>query len=279
MIFRFGVMVRINCHIHSTESDGSMSPREVVELAFEEGLDVICFTDHFRMPVEINDYDDSGKHRDGYYDELAALRKEFEGRVEVLIGVEVDWVDGFEDWFVAELGDRKYDLVLGSVHWLRDATGRWNRPHFPRGELEVFDSERGFVEMYLDEVEKMIRFGLLNCVAHFDIFRKRLEEEEILNENWYVERVEGLLDLMKAKGIAMEINCAGWVVLDEQFPQRWIVKRAVEKGIGITIGNDFHKLKFVRLDEGVDRAVEMLKDVGGDEVLVFRGGVGEGVGI
>ncbi|NPE26635.1 histidinol-phosphatase HisJ family protein [Methanococcoides sp. SA1] len=263
-------MVRVNCHVHSSESDGNLSPREVVERAVEEGVDVICFTDHFRVPKDVHDFEDEERHLDSYYEELNLLKREFQDKVEVLVGLELDWIGGYEDWFVGEIRDRNYDFILGSVHWLRDATGRWNRPHFPVGELERFDSERGFVEMYLDEVEKMVEFGVVDCVAHLDVFRKRFESPRILLEDWYRERVSKLLDLMKKKGIALELNCAGWVVLDEQFPQKWILKMAVEKGIGISVGNDFHKLKFGRLDEGIDRAFEVLREVGAKEVLVFK---------
>ena len=33
-------------HVHSTASDGKLSPREVIELAKNEGLSVIALTDH-----------------------------------------------------------------------------------------------------------------------------------------------------------------------------------------------------------------------------------------
>lgn len=38
--------MNIDLHVHSTASDGSDSPRRVVELAAETGLDVIALTDH-----------------------------------------------------------------------------------------------------------------------------------------------------------------------------------------------------------------------------------------
>ncbi|MBT6690606.1 histidinol-phosphatase HisJ family protein [archaeon] len=272
-------MVRVNCHVHSTESDGELEPREIVEMAVDEGLTHICFTDHFRMPKDVNDYRDERKHLDSYYEELNLLRREFFGKVKVLIGVELDWLEGYEKWFVEELGDRNYDFVLGSVHWLRDATGRMNRPHFPKGGLEVFGGERAFIELYLKEIRKMIEFGLIDCVAHLDVFRERLEGNEVLDNDWYREEVLDLLKLMESKGIALEFNCAGWGILGEQFPQRWIIEKAVDMGIGVTVGNDFHKLKHGSLDMGIDQAFEMLREIGCSEVLVFRGRKSEGLRI
>ncbi len=271
-------MVRVNCHIHSNESDGDMTPREIVLRAVEEELDVVCFTDHAKTPGEI-DIDDEYIHGDDYYEELARLRDEFKGRVEVLVGVEVDWIEGYEDWYAREVERRDYDFVLGSIHWLRDASGQMNRPHFPKGDLGVFGGEREFVERDLAEVWKMVEWGVVDSVAHLDIFRKRLEHPEILKEDWYGELILDLLGLMKERGIALEVNCVGWSVLEEQFPQKWIIEEAVKMGIGVTVGNDFHKLKFGRLDEGIDRVFEMLREVGAGEVLVFRGRKGVGLRI
>ena len=36
----------IDLHTHSTASDGSFSPREVVELAKKQGLKALALTDH-----------------------------------------------------------------------------------------------------------------------------------------------------------------------------------------------------------------------------------------
>jgi len=258
-------MVRINCHIHSSESDGELSPREIVEMAVKKNLTHICFTDHFRFPREIRDYSNKRKHSDEYYDELRKLREEFVGKIDILIGVELDWVDGYEDWFVEELGDRDYDFILGSVHWMKNE-GRFEVVHSSDGSGD----DRLFIERYFAEVRKMVEFGLIDCVAHLDIFRKRLRDNGLLNEGWYRELVIGTLELMKEKGACLEVNCVGWRILEEQFPQRWILEEAVRLDVGLTIGNDFHKLKFCSIDQGVDRVVNMLRDIGCENVLVFR---------
>ena len=39
-------MTRIDLHLHSTASDGLLSPTEVVRLAKERGLTTIALTDH-----------------------------------------------------------------------------------------------------------------------------------------------------------------------------------------------------------------------------------------
>ncbi|MAN96944.1 MAG: phosphatase, partial [Gemmatimonadetes bacterium] len=38
--------MRLDLHVHTTASDGSSSPAEVVRLAANGGLDVLAITDH-----------------------------------------------------------------------------------------------------------------------------------------------------------------------------------------------------------------------------------------
>ena len=44
-------MREIDLHIHSTASDGTLSPRQIVELAKSQGLKAIAITDHDTVSV------------------------------------------------------------------------------------------------------------------------------------------------------------------------------------------------------------------------------------
>ena len=71
-----------NLHCHSTNSDGKLSPKEVVDLFKENGYSFLCFSDHdiytdYRsefdsedfiilpgLEASVNLFDESGKHSD-----------------------------------------------------------------------------------------------------------------------------------------------------------------------------------------------------------------------
>ena len=260
-------MVKVNCHVHTVESDGELSAREILERAEREGIFSVCFTDHFRVPKEIHDYGEKRKHSDEYYEDLERLRAEFDERVEVLIGAEVDWFDGYEDWLVRELGDRNYDFLLGSVHKIRNGDSFCN---MYSSEEKGSDGERMFVRDYFVEVHKMVRSGLFDSVAHLDIFRKKLSDFSILEEAWYRDVIVETLDLMKENGVCMEVNGQGWREWGEQFPVKWIIEEAVKRGVCITVGNDFHKLGFGEFSEGLDKIGGILRGIGCEEIFVFR---------
>lgn len=263
-------MVRVNCHVHTIESDGAISPREVLERAEKEGISHLCFTDHFKVPSEVRDYGDKRGHSNEYYEELYSLREEFKGRIDVMIGLELDWIDGYEDWFINKLGDRRYDFLLGSVHHVRLRNGSFCRDGSFRKEWSSRDYEI-FIRDYFVEVQKMIRFGMIDSVAHLDGFRKGLEDDSILEAEWYRELVRETLELMKERSVCLELNASGWWRLEEQFPMSWIIEEAVRMGVEFTVGNDFHRLEFCDVSSGLDRAIGVLKGFGCEEIIIFKG--------
>ena len=50
----------------------------------------------------------------GYENEILRLRDEFSGQIEILLGYEMDFLDGFMD---ERVFSRKVDYLIGSVHF------------------------------------------------------------------------------------------------------------------------------------------------------------------
>lgn len=91
------MMVLIDLHIHSTYSDGSLTPAELVSLARRAGLGAIALTDHDTMA--------------GTADLLEAGRVQ---GVEVLPGIEVSSWHGSTPMHILGYGLRHDDLLLAS---------------------------------------------------------------------------------------------------------------------------------------------------------------------
>ena len=68
-------------HNHTTYSyDGSNTPEEVVENALAHGVDTVGITDHqFSL----------GDRIDEYYSHLCRLKRQYAGRIKVLVGLEI----------------------------------------------------------------------------------------------------------------------------------------------------------------------------------------------
>lgn len=53
------VVLKANLHTHTTNSDGSFSPQEIIDMYSGAGYDVLCFTDH-RTTNPVSTYDGKG---------------------------------------------------------------------------------------------------------------------------------------------------------------------------------------------------------------------------
>ena len=123
---------KINFHIHSTGSDGKMSPEEVVKEAIANGLHFICFTDHYKFPknfkemnghhpvylkelLRIQKYRENF-HNPSYVKEVRKLAKTYSEEIDVSFGVEIDWLEYDIECIAEEIKKESYDYVLGSVH-------------------------------------------------------------------------------------------------------------------------------------------------------------------
>ena len=72
-------------HIHTYYSDDSECPmRDMVERAVEIGLDEMTFTEH--VDYEVKDVENCDYEK--YFAEIAQLRKEYDGRIEIRQGIE-----------------------------------------------------------------------------------------------------------------------------------------------------------------------------------------------
>ena len=110
----------IDLHIHSTMSDGTMSPSEIVDLAHKKGLSCIALTDHDTAA--------------GYQE--AKKRGDVIG-LDVISGIEVSVAyDGYNLHLLGYLFDCEDDNLLTSLAKLQGARDKRNIEILHRLELQ-----------------------------------------------------------------------------------------------------------------------------------------------
>ena len=134
----------MDMHTHTDNSpDGTHSTMFMCETAMLKGLRAIAFTDHydFTQFEELN-----YKKRSSYaFFDMAKARAAFTGRLLVLTGIELG-EPTYDEGFAAEALKRDYDIVLGSIHNLRD------KPDFKFIDYSTVDVNAYLAE-YFDEVK------------------------------------------------------------------------------------------------------------------------------
>jgi DNA polymerase (family 10) len=105
--------IRGDLHMHTSETDGRDSIREMAEAALARGLAYIAITDHSKNLAMTNGMDDARALE--HVRRIRAVDKEMGGQIRVLAGIEVDILaDGaidLEDSTLAEM-----EIVVASVH-------------------------------------------------------------------------------------------------------------------------------------------------------------------
>lgn len=257
-------MEKVSYHTHTTISDGKLSPRELIECAIEKGFKVLAITDHYTRPEGI---DFSGWSTDFYteedYVELRKLQKEYEGRIEVLVGAEFEWYLGKQEWTTKEVKRREYDVKIMAIHQILVGDRYYPVNHHDWVVDEIVAALGGdvqkMVEIYYETLKDAARSGLFDIVAHFDLIKTFNKGSRYFCEedSWYKEEVVEALKVIKEFGLKMEVNLQGLrKACEEQWPSKWIINKARGMGIELVVGTDAHNEE--ALDYDVDEVEKLL---------------------
>jgi len=263
----------INHHVHSTGSDGKLSPEEVIKFAISKKLNFICFTDHYPYPP---DHLEWGKdfHSEKYYNQIKELIEKYKDKIEISFGAEFNWVENREKWTDNEIKKRHYDYVLGSLHDLKFNNKIYEITSSKEKLAEAikdFSGIKDFAKEYYRQMGLLIKSNLFDAIGHFDVIRMWSEtlSKELEKEQWYKEEVIKTLDLAKEKKIVIEINTGGWRRLcKEQYPSFWILIEMRKRNIPITICIDSHYE--TEIDNGFHEAINLAKKAGYKSILKFK---------
>lgn len=168
-----------SAHTHSTLCDGRGTPEEMAAAAYAAGVKFYGFSGHSFSPNPADFGYTLPPDTTEYRQRVLALREEYAGRMEILLGIEWDgWTEGEPEG---------YDYWIGSVHAVRDAAGNYyavdNTPEMLRGCLDnVFCGDAlALAEAYYREVAKMaVRKPVI--LGHIDLVTKYNEREAFLDE-------------------------------------------------------------------------------------------------
>ena len=105
--------IRGDLHMHTSETDGKNTIREMAEAALERGYSYIAITDHSKNLAMTNGLDDARALQ--HVQRIRAVDREMEGRIRIFPGIEVDILaDGALDLSDEVLA--QMDIVIASVH-------------------------------------------------------------------------------------------------------------------------------------------------------------------
>jgi histidinol-phosphatase (PHP family) len=262
-----------NLHTHTHFSDGSSPPEEYIEEALREGFRSLGFSDHSPLPFE-NTFALKEQRTGEYCNEILKLKKKFIGKIDILLGMEIDFIPGVGNtpaWFRQHF---PLDFIIGSVHLVKnhDTGGLWfiDGPYqesYDKGLENVFSGDiRVGVTAYYRQLQELISVYKPDVVGHLDKIRMHNKDRYFReDEPWYRKLVDETLSLVQDAGCRIEVNTRGIYKKrsDATFPGPRILKKVREFNIPVTITSDAHKPHELSLY--LDETAGLLKQLG------FRG--------
>ncbi|MEK3866539.1 histidinol-phosphatase HisJ [Paenibacillus sp. FSL H7-0716] len=202
-----------------------------------------------------------------YVEECLTLKERYRGVIDLRVGLEADYIEGYEEQIREVLSPYPWDYLIGSVHFL----GEWDitdhrQVHGWEGKdaLEVY-------RLYYDAVKKSALSGLYDIIGHMDVIKRFGYGPQTPEGKAEVKALElETLKVIADSGIAMELNASGLTKpCAEMFPAEHLLQEALKLGIPLTLGSDAHDP--AKLGDGLQEARSMLWQTGFRELAVFEG--------
>ena len=213
----------VDCHAHSTFSDGALTIPQVVERAVS--LKVYPgVADHISHDVSRT------------IDSLALITQYLDAleKHDMLRGGEFCYHDSLWREVPVELV-RRFTHRVGSIHAVRLSNGTMVRAFARRLPTDLLAET--YMDAHIDYLEEFAREMAVDILAHPTLiaFPFRTLDVDML---WTEEREQRLVDALFKANIAFEIS-------NRYTPHERLVRRAVDRGVRISLGSDGHTFEQV----------------------------------
>lgn len=225
-------------HMHTVFSDGKNTPEEMILEGIRKGLETIGISDH-------SSGDPCGmtlaRSKD-YREEIARLKKKYAGQIQVLCGLERDFLtDDFAD----------YDYTIGSVHWLKMPDGHrvsidWTAEKLREGAEKYFGGNMyALAEAYYEAVSRVAEVTKCDIIGHFDLVTKFIEKDPTFDtrDPRYVRAWHQAADILLRTGKPFEVNVGAIArgYRTDPYPSAEIRQYIREHGGTLMMSSDAHQ--------------------------------------
>ena len=251
----------------------------MVEAAIACGCTTLGFSGHSYNGIkETESWTMNVEAQREYMKEIKMLKKEYEGKIEILLGLEQDYYSDITPYDV--------DYTIGSVHGIKKNGAYFDVDGTPEELIEACDkyyggNMMGVVREYYTLVSTVVEKTDCDIIGHFDLVTKFNEKCRLFDTSSKEYRAVALdaLDTLIEKHRIFEINTGaisrGWRRLP--YPEDFLLRRLAEKGADVMINSDSHHKNTILFC--FDDAVEYAKSCGIAKLCVYQNGKFEKISI
>ena len=250
-------------HMHTKRCGHARGEMEqYVEEAIRKGLAEIGFSDHLPLVTHRDPGLTMGEEElPRYVEDVLQVREKYP-EIAIKLGIEADFVLGYEEKTRRLLEPYDWDYIIGSVHII----DQWEFDD-PR-HLETWDDKDidAVYHRYYELLRASAESGLCDIVAHCDLVKKFGHRPQADLRAEFEETAE----TFQRCGVAVEINTSGWYKpVAEVYPAFPILQILQRYDLPLVISSDAHAPQEVGRD--FDRAIEQAQKAGYAETVIFSG--------
>ncbi|WP_010275089.1 histidinol-phosphatase HisJ [Paenibacillus senegalensis] len=245
---------------HGTSAELSLYLDRAVELGFSR----YSVTEHSPVPAGwINDevlMQELAMSWEDIPDYIAYVEKHkqlYEDKLEVLVGMELDYLHGRTDEglkLLDQFGGRLEELVV-SLHYLPGKGGMrsidYTPDDFKEGLLAHYGSMEAVVDEYYNHLEAAIEWASSlpgrKRVGHINLIEKFRQVLPELDRQQLEKRQRSLLPLLQKAKVGVDVNTAGLRVpaCGKPYVESWFIQECISKDILVVFGSDAHRPEHV----------------------------------
>jgi histidinol-phosphatase (PHP family) len=253
-------------HNHTTFSDGAEQPCDFLPFAEAAGVAHLGFADHYyKATPDATIAPDWALQLDAvetYFETIAHVKAIAPASIEIVAGLEFDWLDNSGAWLAPIAADPRLDYTIGSVHFVGKDSIDLTRFYWERlSRDEINHVTRRYWQTLCD----MVNSQLFDIAGHLDLVKKfNFYPTEDMSDV-----IADTLDAIADTHMTVELNTAGWRKdCRACYPTEAILRECFRRNIPVTLSSDAHQAHLVAAD--FDRGADILARVGYTHVAQFR---------
>ena len=221
---------------------------DFVRFAIAKGVKKYGFSSHSPLPFHTSwnmNLDDFPYYKQEFY----RLKEKYQTEIELFLGLEVDYIQDVFDATSDLYNTDEFDYKIGSVHYLDplpeggffSVDGKFY--NFQKRLNEIYEGDiRTAVNRFFEISSNMIEIGGFDIVGHADKIAQNGMNCTAFNktDSWYVILVNDFLQLIKNKGLMLEINTKSFLELGITYPDVQFFPIIKELEIPIMVNSDCH---------------------------------------
>lgn len=260
-----------NLHTHTCFCDGKHTPEEMVLAAIEAGMDTLGFSGHSYTSFDTR-YCMSLEDTQKYQSEILRLKRQYENRLHILLGIEQD--------IYADFFPQGYDYVIGSVHYIRVGDSYFSVDEsreslvssvkkYYRGDFYAFAKD------YFQTVAQLPVKTPCNIIGHFDLISKFNDDGSLFEptDPRYLRAALDALDTLLQYDVIFEINTGAMSrgYRRTPYPAPIFLRRIAERGGRVTLCADAHSRDHLLYGFPLALHIAEVSGLGGIQVMTRNG--------